>query len=302
MNCKRQISAWMIVLLFSLGTMLSTFSQTTDPDIKISVLKQNFPSQITGIAISPKGLIYVAAGGSQPIKNVYLINGKLDLDTICRIECFGIPFLKYAFDNTLYASVILERGKNNASILKIAPDKSIIKIAEGFIQPVGITFDSKNNLYVIDAMQKKVFKISSDNKKSQFIDLEQFPISKEILYHGIDFNIEKNRLFISGISITGGTGNLLKFDINDNGQLAGAPTVIFNGNCKHVISSKNMIIATINTSSLLIKDLNSGSTRIIDDKLLLNAMTLSPGVIESGDNNIYLNAFDKIVKVSILHK
>jgi hypothetical protein len=288
-----QISLLTFWCIFGITAFSS--SQVADQEMKIGLQKQDFQSNNTGITFDKSGYMYVATVGDNPIKYILKINNNQDRDTICSIECFAIQFLKAAPDNSILASVVIERGKNNSQLLKISGKNTITIISDGFIQPVGMTFDSGNNLYLVDAFLKKVFRLTADNKKSIFIDMTRFQVSKEVLYHGIDFNKDKNLLFLSGINIIGGKGNLLMFRIDPSGQVTDPPTVIFDGNCKHVITHKDLLFATVNTNSLLIKDLISGSSKIIDDKLLTNGMTMSFGTGDFGEEKLYINAFDRIV-------
>jgi hypothetical protein len=104
-------------------------------------------------------------------------------------------------------------------------------------------------------------------------------------------------MFLAGINFNG-AGNLLVFNINSKGELIEVPAVLDTSNCKQVKSAHNKLFATINTNSLLIKDFVNGQTKIIDHQLLKNGMTLSFGSKDFGEDILYVNAFDKILKVT----
>jgi hypothetical protein len=272
-------------------------SQVNSNDLTVSVFMDDFPNRISGITFNNLGFMYVAESGSQPLKRIFKIDSSRKIDTVLSLKCFAFQYLKAGTDNSIYASIVFERGKDNASIMKISANDKISLVATGFTQPVAMTFDAQNNLYVVDAMQRKVFKITPENKKSIFLDIDQFPTFKTILYHGLNLNLEYNRMFLAGINING-VGNLLMFNIKPEGNLIEVPKIVGTFNCKQVISAHDKLFATVNTNSLLIKDLANEHTNIIDHQLLTNGMTLSFGLKDFGDHILYINAFDRILKVT----
>jgi hypothetical protein len=153
----------------------------------------------------------------------------------------------------------------------------------------------EDNMFVIDAMTKRVYKISPSKEKSVFIDLGINPDVPDNYYHGIDFDGECKNLYIAGLA-TGNTGNLLKYPINDEGG-TDEPIIISDHYSKHVVVHNNVVYSTIDSNSLLIIN-EDGSQKVINDPLLKDGMNLSFGLKEFGENTLYINTFDKIVKVS----
>jgi hypothetical protein len=272
-------------------------SQVNSNDLTVSVFMDVFPNRISGITFNNSGFMYVAESGSHPLKRIFKIDTSRKIDTVLSLKCFAFQYLKAGPDNSIYASVVIDSGQDNASVMKISAESKISLVATGFTQPVAMTFDIHNNLYVVDAMQRKVFKITPENKKTIFLDIGQFPGFKDILYHGLDLDIENKRMILAGINFNG-AGNLLMFNINPKGELIEEPAILDTSNCKQVISAHNKLFATVNSNSLLIKDLGNGQTNIIDHQLLTNGMTLSFGSKDFGADKLYINAFDRILKVT----
>jgi DNA-binding beta-propeller fold protein YncE len=254
---------------------------------------------MSGLAFDKKGNMYIAESGSMPVKKILRISPRKETDTVCSIQCFAVQFLKCSDDGSLYASVVVDRGKKNACILKINPGKDLSAVSEGFIQPVGLAFDSKNNLYVADAIAGKVYKITPEGKRTVFIDMKNDPSLKDVLYHGIDIDQGRNQIFLAGINISGGTGNLLMYSIDQDGLPHKDYSIVAEGNCKHVVSGNNMIISTVNNGQLFVKDLADGSSEFIKDSLLTNSMTLSFAPEAFYKGSLFVNCADKIVEIDL---
>jgi hypothetical protein len=254
-------------------------------DLQVPVIGMTFDSQ---------GYMYVGTIENGTQKSILKINHDGNISTLLSTECFAIENLKAGKNDTLYASIIVNNMEGGARIVKIAQDATMSIFSEGYTQPVGITFDLQDNTYVIDAMTKKVYKISQSKEKSIFIDLGINNNIPDNFYHGIDFDRECKNLYIAGLN-NGSTGNLLKFPINDDGS-PDEPIIISNHYSKHIVVHDNVIYSTIDSNSLLIVN-GDGSQKVVNNPLLDGGMNLSFGKKEFGENTLYVNTFNKIVMV-----
>ncbi len=282
-----------ILLLFS-GLLVSCSKSSESPEI--SLFMEQLPAQIIGMTFDSNSDMYVGTIENGAQKRILKITHDGKISTFKSIECLAIEFLKTGRNDTVCASVITSDTEGGAQIVKIAQDGKIYIFSEGFTQPVGITFDLDDNMYVIDAMTKKVYRINPSKEKTVFIDLGMDHNIPDNFYHGIDFDEECKHLYIAGLN-TGSTGNLLKYTINSNGD-PDEPEIINNHYSKHVVVHNNVVYSTIESSSLLIIDEN-GSQKVINDPLLNDGMNLSFGQKEFGENTLYINTFNKIVKVKL---
>lgn len=273
------------------------FCQRDVNALTVRPIIQNLHFKISGLTFNNDGSFMVATIDNSPIKKILKIDENLKIDTIFSLKCFSIQFLCMGPDNSLYVSYVIDRGKDNASLLKINSDSTSEVISDGFIQPVGISFDPNDNVYLVDAMLRKVYKISPNNSKTIFIDLDNYPETRNILYHGLTINNENHVLFLAGINLSGGIGNVIMFKLDDEWKIWNSPSIFYIGNCKHLITHKNKVYVTVNSSSLLIKDLFSGKSNLIDHPLLLNGMEISFGGKQVGTETIYVNTHDRIIKL-----
>ncbi|MHB9029047.1 MAG: SMP-30/gluconolactonase/LRE family protein [Candidatus Latescibacterota bacterium] len=245
--------------------------------------------------------MYIATQGDNPQKILSKMTPDGKMTALASFEG-RFQFLNASQDSYIYASAVVNREKGSGKVLRFDRNGGIEVISEGFTQPVAITFDLHQNLYVVDAMAKKVYQITSKGKKSVFIDLESSPDAAGNLYHGMDFDREYRNLYVAGINITGGTGNLLKFPIDGQGK-PGNPEVMARQNALHVVvADDGNVYATGYNGSLLILG-NGGATTVLRrDPLLANAMNLCFGKKGFDENILYVNTFDKIVKVRLNNK
>lgn len=266
-------------------------------ETNITTFMEDFSAQIMGLTFDSKGNMYVATYEDQLPKRILKITHDGEISTLISIECFAIENIIADKNDSIYASVIIDVAEGGAKIFKITHDAKMSLFSEGFTQPVGITFDLEDNLFVVDAMAKKVYKISPSKEKSIYIDLGIDPDVPDNFYHGIDFDNNCKNLFIAGLN-NGGTGNLLRYPINADGN-PGDPIIISDHLSKHVEVHNNIVYATIDYCSLLIIN-EDGSQEIINDPLLTSGMNLCFGQKEFGESTLYINSFDKIVEVNFL--
>ena len=261
---------------------------------EIRIFMDELPARIIGMTFDSNGDMYVGTIEDRAQKRILKITHNGRISTFKFIECFAIEYLKVGKNDTVYASVITDNVEGGAQIVKIAQDTIMSVVSENFTQPVSLAFDLQDNLFVVDAMAKRVYKISPSKEKSVFIDLGMSQNVPDNFYHGLDFDGECKNLFIAGLN-TGITGNLLKFPINAEGD-PDEPVIISDRYSKHVVVHNNVVYSTIDNSSLMIIN-EDGSQKVVNDLLLKDGMNLSFGRKESGDNTLYVNTFDKIVKV-----
>jgi hypothetical protein len=290
LQINRLSCIFMLILIPELVGSCSKSSES--PEIR--TFMDELPTRIIGMTFDSHGDMYVGTIENRAQKRILKITHDGRISIFKFIECFAIEYLKAGKNDTVYASVIIDNVEGGAQIVKIAQDTTMSLVSEGFTQPVGITFDLEDNIFVIDAMTKIVYKISPSKEKSVFIDLGLNQNMPSNYYHGLDFDGECKNLFIAGLN-TGITGNLLKYPININGD-PGEPVIISDHYSKHVVVRNNVVYSTIDNNSLLIIN-EDGSQNVVNNPLLKDGMNLSFGRKEFGDNTLYINTFDKIVEV-----
>ena len=282
-----------IFMLMIISELVSSCSKSIESP-EIEIFMEDLPVQIVGMTFDSNGDMYVGTIENQDQKRILKITPDGKISSFKFIKCLAVEYLKAGKNNAIYVSVITDNAEGGAQIVKIAQDTTMSLVSEGFIQPVGITFDLEDNLFVIDAMKKQVYKITPSNEKSVFIDLTMNQNVPDNLYHGIDFDSNCKYLFVAGLN-SGGTGNLVKYPINNKGE-PDEPIIISDHYSKHVTVHNNAVYSTIDNSSLLIIN-EDGSQNLLNDPLLKDGMNLSFGRKKSGENTLYINTFNKIVKV-----
>jgi hypothetical protein len=103
-------------------------------------------------------------------------------------------------------------------------------------------------------------------------------------------------LYIAGINIAGGMGNLLKIPVDKLGK-PGNPQVMTRQNALHVAVSDNGKVFVTGYNGLLIILGNNGSMNSYRDPLLVNGMYLCFGEKRFGKNTLYVNTFEKITRI-----
>jgi hypothetical protein len=282
-----------IIVLLLIPELLGSCSKSIESPRIISFLEE-LPARIVGMTFDSNGNMYVGTIENLAQKRILRITHDAKISTFLSIECFAIEYIKAGKNDTVYASVIISNTEGGAQIVKIAPDATFSLFSEGFTQPFGITFDQEENVYVVDAMTKKVYKLTPSGEKSVYIDLGMNPDVPDNFYHSIDFDDECRNLYIAGLN-SHNTGNILKYPINSEGE-PGEPIIISDHYSKHVVVHNNSIYSTVESSSLLIIN-QDGSQRLVNNPLLKEGMNLSFGQKEFGENTLYINTFNKIVKV-----
>jgi hypothetical protein len=283
------------IFIFALISGLFNSCSKQDESAEITTFLQDLPTRIVGLAFDSEANMYTGTIEDQPQKSILRITHDGEISTLISFQCFAIEYIKAAKDDSLYVSAIIDNVEGGAKIFKITRDAKISLFSDGFTQPVGMTFDLEGNLMVVDAMTKKVYKISPSKEKSVFIDLGNITdVPQGNYYHGIDFDRECRNLFIAGLN-TSGKGNLLKFPIKADGT-ADNPEILSDHYAKHVTTHNNTTYSTIDDNSLLVIQKN-GSQKTIKHSLLAEGMNLSFGRKDFGENTLYVNTFERIVKV-----
>lgn len=300
-NILKTLKASFILTLLVISGLFNSCSKNNGSapaiETKITSFMDDFSAQIMGLTFDSKGNMYVATYEDQLPKKILKITHAGEISTLISIDCFAIENIIADKNDSIFASVIIDDVEGGAKIFKITSDAKMSIFSEGFTQPVGIAFDLDDNLYVVDAMAKKVFKISPTKEKSVYIDLGNTADVPDNFYHSIDFDNGCKNLFIAGLN-TGNRGNLLKFPINSGG-LPGNPVIISNRFSKHVVVQDNFVYATVENNTLLIIN-SGGSQQLVQNPLLVNGGYLSFGQKEFGENTLYINASDKITEVNFV--
>ena len=258
---------------------------------------EDFSTRIIGMAFDNEDKMYVGTVENQAQKSILQITPGGEISTLVSIECLAIEYIKVGKDDSIYVAVIVDDTEGGAKILKITRDAKISLFSDGFTQPVGMAFDLENNMLVVDAMAKKIYKISPSKEKSVFIDLGNITGAKSgNYYHGIDFDHDCRNLYVAGLN-TNGNGNLVIFPIKTDGN-PDMPVILSDHYTKHVTIHLDVVYATIDSRGLLIIDAD-GTQKLMNDPLLNDGMNLCFGSKEFGENTLYVNTFDKIVKMTV---
>jgi hypothetical protein len=282
-----------IFMLMIMPELVSSCNKSSESP-EITTFMEDLPARIIGMTFDSNGNMYVGTIGNQAQKRILKITPDGNISSFKSIECFAIEYLKAGRNDTIYVSVITDNTEGGAQIVKIAQDTTMYTVSEGFTQPVGIAFDLEYNMFVIDAMKKQVYKISPSKEKSLFIDLAMNQNVPDNFYHGVDFDSSCKNLFIAGLN-AGSTGNLLKYPVNTKGE-PGEPIIISDHYSKHVVVHNNVVYSTVDNSSLLIIK-EDGAQNLVNNPLLKDGMNLSFGRKEFGENTLYINTFNRIVRV-----
>jgi hypothetical protein len=298
-NNLRNVETNSIFMLLLISGFLVACSNNNDAsgesETTITTFMKDFPAQIMGLTFDSKGNMYVATYEEQAPKRILKITHDGSISTFLSIECFAIQNLIADKNDSIFASIIIEAVDGGGQIFKITQDAKRALVSDGFTQPVGIAFDPEDNLFVVDAMQKKVYKISPAKEKSVFIDLENTSGVPDNFYHSIAFDNECTNLYIAGQN-TGNRGNILKFPINSEGK-PGNPSIISNRYSKHLVVHNNVVYATVDASNLIIVN-PDGSQQLVQNPLLIDSGYLSFGQKVFGEHTLYINTTDRIVEVS----
>lgn len=262
-----------------------------------AVFTDKFDTRVVGITIDSKSNMYVGTIEDNPQKRILKITPSGEISTFLSIECFAIEFINAGKNDSLYLSAIIDSKEGGAKIFKIGSDAGRSIFADSLTQPVGMAFDLSDNLLVVDAMNKKVYKITQEKEKSVFIDLGNIEGAEAgNYYHGIEIDPQSNYLLIAGLN-NNGKGNLLKFTLRADGSPEN-PVILSDHYSKHVAIYNDISYTTVDSNGLLIIN-SDGSKENISDPLILNGMNLCPGIKQFGENKLYINTFDKIVIMTI---
>jgi len=125
-------------------------------------------------------------------------------------------------ENNIYAA-----GKDQ--VFKISQEEEVEFIASGFSCADDLRLDQEGNIFVTDSFENRVYKITTDLKKSIFIDndidekIEPFVIGRWYIT-GITFDHEFKNLYIARMH----NGEIVKYPIQPDGT-AGAPEIVAEG-------------------------------------------------------------------------
>jgi hypothetical protein len=274
-----------------------------------AIFADNLVQGLVGLTFDQDGYMYVATHGNAPadigkfgIKAIMRISPDGTRSILANYQCFAFQYLKYRKDGTILASVVREAGSAGNEVVSITKDGKISTFAGGFIQPGGITFDAPGNVYVVDAETNTVYKIDASNHKSVFIDIiATAHITSKIYFHGLEFDTSSNCLYLVGLSATQAGGKILKYPVGKDGS-PGAPVLVAESvSPLHVtLDGKGNAFATVNKNSILYIRENGIAQEFRCQGPLFVGYALEFGARGFDEASLYVNAFDKIVKVDFL--
>jgi hypothetical protein len=218
---------------------------------------------------------------------------------VANYQCFAFQYLKYGRDGSIFASVIRGSGSGDGEVVRITKEGNISTFADGFVQPVGITFDAQGNVCVVDARTNTVYKIDASNNKSAFIDINATAhITSKIYFHGLEFDTSSDCFYVVGLSATQATGKILKYPVGKNGS-PGVPVLVAEPVTPiHVtLDGKGNAFATVNKNSILYIRENGTAKEFRCEGPLFEGSALEFGGKGFDEAGLYINAFNKIMKV-----
>ncbi len=276
---------------------------------RAAIFADNLVQGLVGLTFDQDGYMYVATHGNGPadigkfgIKGIMRISPDGTRSIVANYECFAFQYLKYRKDGSILASVIRDAGSAGNGVVRITQDGRVSTFADGFVQPGGITFDALGNVYVVDAETNTVYKIDAFNRKSTFIDINATAhITSKIYFHGLEFDASSNSLYLVGLSATQTRGKILKYPVGKDGS-PGVPVLVAESVTPlHVtLDGKGNAFATVSKNSILYIRENGTAQEFQCQGPLFTGYTLEFGGKGFDETSLYVNAFDKIVKVDFL--
>jgi hypothetical protein len=301
---------FVLAALSALSSLPLTFAAEDElTGARSAIFADNLVQGLVGLTFGQDGYMYVATHGSGPadigkfgIKGIMRISPDGTRSIVANYECFAFQYLKHRKDGSILASVVREARSANNEVVRITQDGKISTFADGFVQPGGITFDALGNVYIVDAETNMVYKIDASNYKSTFIDINATAhITSKIYFHGLEFDTSSNCLYLVGLSATQARGKILKYPVSKDGS-PGVPVLVAESVAPlHItLDGKGNAFATVNKNSILyIRENGTAQELQCQGPLFVGAM-LEFGGKGFDETSLYVNAFDKIVKVDFL--
>ncbi len=305
-----RIIVYALQVLIALISSLPAFGAESEiVGARSALFSGNLVQGVVGITFDPEGYMYVATHGSRPedigkkgAKYIMRLSPDGTRSTIATYQCFAFQYLKYGSDGSIYASVVTDFGSMGGEVVRITKDGRVSTVSNGFIQPGGITFDSSGNLYVVDAQSNIVYKIDSSNNKSVFIDINSTAhISSKFYFHGLEYDVTSNSVYAVGLAEGQAKGKILKYPVGKDGS-PGDPAVIAEPyNAIHItLDGHGNAFATVNRNSILYIRENGTAKELPCQGAYFEGSALEFGSRGFDKACLYVNAFDKVVKVDLL--
>lgn len=241
-----------------------------------------------GLVMANDGFLYVSNSGDKTITKIAPDGGKTQFTGI---ECPELNGIMVTQDNTFYAAC-------GAKVVKIDKNGSKTLIADGFKKANSIIGDNSGNIYVLDALDNKIVKITPDGSKSDFITGIAFNYTKDkLLATNMIFDKEYKNIYVSAVI----DNKIYKYPVNQDGS-AGSKEVFaaVQGPNYLAIDKDNNVFATTFYDASLVKIENSVP------KNIAKGMFSSPcGIVfgskDFSSNSLYIadNTQNKIFRVFV---
>lgn len=200
----------------SLGELRQVF------DLK-DVIKDIPENLIAGIAFDRNRNLYVATYGRGAVqawtnarKPLYRIDHEGKASLFADVECGLLGIIGIDGENRLYLSTSNNREDATTDIIKVMDDGSRSTFASGFKQPCSGVFDSQGKMYVVDALQNRIYALTPQGDKSVFLDINSSSLASGLLFHGMAFDRAWSTCYLVGYSPQ--TGRVLKCRIGKDGH------------------------------------------------------------------------------------
>ncbi len=265
----------------------------------------NLSQGIVGLTFDGAGNMYIATHGASAaergkvgLKDVVRVDRDGKMSVVATYRCFAFQYLEFGRDGYIYASVANPNGQSE--VLKISRDGEITVLCTGFVQPAAIVFDPAGTPFVLDAQENRVYRIDGQNQRTVFIDIAASAQlgGRRFYFHGMKYDSSFTNLYVVGLAE--GTGKVLRYPVSAAGS-PGAPVLIAEShNPMHVTTDRlGNAFATVNHRSILYIRQDDTATELPCDGAAFDGAALAMGGPGFDENSLYVNAFDKVVRISL---
>lgn len=248
------LSLGIIVVLFTAGCGAEKAEITeAGPEAEFRVFAEGIPG-CDGVAMDRQGNLYV---GSRANNELYRVDKGGKVSAFAAMPCSELLCMTVGADGALYAA-----GRD--SLLKVTGDGQTRVLMTGFNCADDLRVDPNGVIYLADASDNIVYRITPDMKRTVFVpsDIPQGNLGKwEIT--GVAFDPSYRYLYIARMN----RGVIMRYPINPDGT-AGRPETIAKGlaGCDHLeMDTEGRLYVTLfNSGSLIAIDRDGRRETIVD--------------------------------------
>jgi sugar lactone lactonase YvrE len=179
-------------------------ASTGEDDIKIETF--------AGGIITPNGIVFDGAG------NMYATSRSTT--SILKFKTDGSYETFVELPSRIAYCMITDKENNiyvtgGDKFMKVTPDGKISVLLDGFTCCDDLVMDDKGNIYMTDAFENRVYKITKDLKKSVFIENDIENLKSNTYYKvGIGFSPDYKNLYVTNME----EGKVIVYPIDEKGN------------------------------------------------------------------------------------